>query len=109
MSLISIMNYWVEDYYGNRKDLEMATHDVTSSNYEAEVIELLGLPRRVGYGNLVARFDSLNPGEALLAIDNRDLTWILSLVKELRTHDINHARSHAFEKPENYFLYLVKE
>jgi hypothetical protein len=94
--------------FGNRKDGIMATYDVSSSEYDAEVLELMGLPRRGGYGNVIAMFDRLDSGEALLVVDNRDLTWILKLVKDVRG-ELLQPGSHAFEKPENYFLYLVKQ
>lgn len=87
----------------------MATYDLTRSEHDAEVIKLMGLPRRGGYGNLVAVFDQLNSGEALLVVDNRELTWILRLLRDVREDDLDRARSHAFEKPESYFLYLARE
>lgn len=88
----------------------MATYGLTSPrDTEAEVIELMGLPRRGGYGTLIAMYDRLDSGEALLVVDNRNLTWILKLLRDVRADNLDRARSHAFEKPENYFLYLVKE
>lgn len=95
---------------GNREVFPMATYGVTApQDTEADVIELMGLPRRGGYGTLIAMFDRLESGEALLVVDNRNLTWILKLLREVRADVLDRARSHAFEKPENYFLYLAKE
>jgi len=90
----------------------MATYGLTSArerDTEADVIELMGLPRRGGYGTLVAMFDRLESGEALLVVDNRNLTWILKLLRDVRAGTLDRARSHAFEKPENYFLFLARE
>jgi len=86
----------------------MATYDLESREYDAEVVELMGMPHRDGYGNVIAMFDRLEVGEALLVVDNRELTWILKLLKDMRGGSLKPG-SHAFEKPENYFLYLVKE
>lgn len=75
---------------------------------ETRTIELMGLPRGGGFGNLIAAFDQLDPGGALLIVDNRDLSWILKLFRDVRDDELDLVQSHAFEKPENYFLYLVK-
>jgi hypothetical protein len=79
-----------------------------ATDYDAEILELMGLPRHDGYGNVIARFDRLAGGEALLVVDNRDVTWILKLIKQVRDESLDPS-SHAFVKPENNFLYLLKQ
>lgn len=86
----------------------MAAYNVSFVEQDTETIELMGLPRRGGYGNMIGVFDRLKSGEALLVVDNRDLSWILKIVREVREDSLDKARSHAFDKPENNFLYLVK-
>lgn len=86
----------------------MGAYSVTETEEQAATLELRGFPRRGGFGNLIAAFDDLNPGDALLVVNDRNLTWTLKVIRKVRESDIDLARSHAFEKPENYFLYLVK-
>lgn len=87
----------------------MNDYSMRQADTETTTIELMGLPRRGGFGNLVAAFDQLASDGALLVVDNRDLTWVLRLFREVREDELDMVQSHAFEKPESYFLYLVKD
>lgn len=87
----------------------MTDYSLRQADTETKTIELMGLPRQGGFGNLVAAFDQLASDGALLVVDNRDLTWVLRLFRDVRGDQLDPAQSHAFEKPENYFLYLVKD
>ncbi|MFB6346816.1 MAG: hypothetical protein ABEK50_13815 [bacterium] len=86
----------------------MSQYSAGTTDDPSTTLELIGLPRRDGFGNLIAAFDRLEPGDGLLVVDNRDLSWVLKFIRDLRHDQLDAARSHAFQKPENSFLYLVK-